>query len=167
MKMNSSAKSESSSQLTGVAGVHYVAAFLSFKGLHAVPTTRNVRGPDVLVSTIDGEQSLSLQVKTTMSAMRTRGRGAAKTPDHYEWEIGWSSAKLSHSRLFFALVDLQHFERLPDVFFVPSRVIHAYFKAGDPSTWIRARYHPAIGEIAGYKNNWDAIEQALHASDVQ
>lgn len=53
-------------QLTGVAGVHYVAAFLSYCGLHAVPTTRNVRGPDLLLSNMDGSEGLSLQVKMTL-----------------------------------------------------------------------------------------------------
>jgi len=37
-------------QLTGVADVYFVASRLSFEGFHAVPTTRNVRGPDLLVS---------------------------------------------------------------------------------------------------------------------
>ena len=40
-------------QLTGVAGVHYVAAYLSYQGLHAIPTLRNIAGADILVSTLD------------------------------------------------------------------------------------------------------------------
>ena len=43
-------------QLTGVAGVHYVAASLTYLGFHAVPTTRNIAGPDLLVSTLDGSR---------------------------------------------------------------------------------------------------------------
>lgn len=70
------------SQLTGVSGVHYVAAYLSFLGFHAVPTTRNVQGPDLLVSTLDGSTTLSVQVKTTNWAERTRGRGQSKKPHH-------------------------------------------------------------------------------------
>ena len=155
-------KDSSSSQLTGVAGVHYVASYLSFLGFHAVPTTRNVRGPDLLVSSIDGSVGLSLQVKTTMWAMRTRGRGDAKKPHHYEWDIGWSSAKLNHRRLFFALVDLKDFTVLPDIFIVPSEVIFAYFEGGDPATWRRARYHPLLEDIDQYKNNWDIMRKALN-----
>lgn len=119
-------------QLTGVAGVHFVASYLSYLGYHSVPTTRNVQGPDLLVSNLDGSSLLAVQVKTTAWAMRTRGRGESKKPHHYEWEIGWNSAKLNHRRLFFALVDLKNFDDLPDVFMVPSRVIFAYFKGGDP-----------------------------------
>lgn len=145
------------SQLTGVAGVHYVAAQLSYQGFHAVPTTRNVKGPDILVSTEEGSKLVALQVKTTGWAMRTRGRGDDKVPHHYEWDIGWGSAREKSSRLFFALVDLREFESLPDVFVVPSRVIFAYFDGGDPAVWRRARYHPGIAEIERYKNNWDLL----------
>ncbi len=150
-----------SNQLTGVAGVHFVAAYLSFLGFHAVPTTRNVRGPDLLVSNLDGSNCISLQVKTTMSAMRMRGRAEEKKPHHYEWDIGWSSARLNHHQLFFALVDLKNFEELPDTFIIPSEVIFTYFKEGDPETWPRARYHPELEEVDHYKNNWDLLRKAL------
>jgi hypothetical protein len=123
-----------SNQLTGVAGVHFVASYLSFLGFHAVPTTRNVRGPDLLVSSLDGFESLSLQVKTTMWAARERGRGEDRKPHHLEWDIGWSSARLNSPRLWFALVDLKGFEELPDVFIIPSAVIFAYFEEGTPET---------------------------------
>lgn len=149
------------SQLTGVAGVHYVASYLSFLGFHAVPTTRNVRGPDLLVSNIDGSKGVSLQVKTTMWAMRTRGRGDKKKPHHYEWDIGWSSAKVNHPHLYFALVDLKKFRELPDIFIVPSEVIFAYFKEGDPNTWHRARYHKKLEDIEQYKNNWNPLREVV------
>ena len=147
------------SQLTGVAGVHFVASYLSYLGLHAVPTTRNVSGPDVLVSSLDGGKSATLQVKTTVWAMRTRGRGANKKPHHYEWDIGWASAKINLPRLFFALVDLKEYETIPDVYVVPSRIIFEYLEGGDPQVWRRARFHPEIDEVARFRNNWQALEE--------
>lgn len=151
-----------SGQLTGVAGVHYVAAYLSYLGFHAVPTTRNVAGPDLLVSNLSGTKSLTLQVKTTIWAMRTRGRGDKKQPHHCEWEIGWGSAKKNnHSQLVYALVDLKEFQGLPDVFIVPSEVLFEYFKGGDPKTWTRARYHPEISSIEPYKNGWELLKKSL------
>jgi hypothetical protein len=140
-------------QLTGVAGVHYVAAYLSYNGFHAVPTTRNVKGPDLLVSNLDGSETLSVQVKSTAWAIRTRGRGPGKAPHHCEWDIGWASAKCSAPRLLYALVDLKDLQELPDIYFVPSQTLYEYFKDGDPKTWIRARYHPLIQDIAEYRNN--------------
>jgi hypothetical protein len=93
--------------------------------------------------------------------MRTRGRGEDKKPHHYEWDIGWSSAKVNHPHLFFALVDLKNFQGLPDTFIVPSKLIFAYFEGGDPETWHRARYHPLLEEVDQYKNNWDILREAL------
>ena len=151
-----------SPQLTGVAGVHYVSAYLAHLVYHAVPTIRNVAGPDVLISTKSGSTLLSLQVKTTAWAMRTRGRGKNKKPHHYEWDIGWSSAREKHNLLFYALVDLKSFGELPDVFIVPSEVIAEYFRAG-PEGWPRARYHPEIEVLEQYKNNWDIVSRSLES----
>lgn len=150
-----------SSQLTGVTGVHFVAARLSYLGLHAVPTTRNVGGPDLLVSDTTGARSLTIQVKTTEWASRDRGRGAARKAHHLEWDIGWGCARLDHESLFFALVDLKSFMELPDVYLVPSAVIADYFAGGDPQTWRRARYHPLIADVEPYKNNWSLLSQSL------
>lgn len=94
--------------------------------------------------------------------MRTRGRGDQKQPHHYERDIGWGSAKINHSHIFFALVDLKEFQELPDVFIVPSKVIFEYFKGGDPETWRRARYHEAIKKIERYKNGWELLKTALN-----
>lgn len=154
-----------SHQLTGVCGVHYVAAYLSHLGFNAVPTTRNVQGPDLLVSTLTGSKAVSVQVKTTDWAVRTRGRGESKRPHHCEWDIGWSSANLVHSDLFFALVDLKSFSELPDVYVLPSSEIHKYFAGADPATWRRARYHPALEEIAPYRNEhgWRLLRAALQS----
>ena len=151
-------------QLIGVAGVHFVASYITYLGFHAVPTTRNVSGPDLLVSSLDGATSLTVQVKTTRTAMRTRGRGKNKKPHHYEWDIGWPSARINLPNLFFALVDLREFERLPDVFVVPSETIFRYFEGGDPKTWTRARFHPDIEEMAEYKNNWSLLQGVLGLS---
>jgi len=152
-----------SNQLTGVSGVHYVAAYLSFLGFHAVPTTRNVQGPDLLVSTITGSKAISVQVKTTNWAERTKGRGRAKKLHHCEWDIGWSSARVNLPNLYFTLVDLKGYQGLPDVYVVPSDVICAYFSSGNPKTWPRARYHPLIGDIDRFKNGhgWDLLRSAL------
>ena len=152
-----------SGQLTGVAGVHFVAAYLSFLGFHAVPTTRNVQGPDLLVSSIDGFKSLTLQVKTTIWAARTRGRGEAKKLNHYEWDVGRPSSKLNNPNLWFAFVDLKKFQELPDTFLVPSKIVFAHFKKFDPKDkWKRVRYHPLLKDITQFKNKWESLKAALN-----
>jgi len=142
--------------LTGAAGVYFVAARLNALGLQCAPTFGNVPNVDILVSNIDGSTLVSLQVKTTVWGMRERGRGDEKKPHHYEWDIGWKSARLNAPNLFFALVDLMNFDELPDVFIIPSQIIATYFQAG-PEGWPRARYHELVETLAPYKNNWSAL----------
>jgi len=142
------------SALTGNAGVYFVAARLSAMGLQCAPTFGNVPSVDILVSSRDGSASVGLQVKTTSYGTRTRGRRAAKKPDHYEWDIGSKSAKLNGRNLFFALVNLRGFQELPEVFIVPSKVIADYFTNHKLS---RARFHPRIELLAPYKDNWGIL----------
>ena len=128
--------------------------------LQCAPTFGNVPSVDILVSSISGHALVSLQVKTTTSGLRWLGRGNDRKPHHYEWEIGWKSARLSNPNLFFALVDLKNYEELPDVFIVPSKAIAEYFAAG-PEGWPRARYHESLGRLRRYKNDWKRITQRL------
>jgi len=53
-----------SKQLVGEAGVHYVLSELAQRGLIAVATSRNVKGPDVIVTNPDGTRFAAIQVKT-------------------------------------------------------------------------------------------------------
>ena len=154
---------------TGVSGVHFVASLLSFLKLHAVPTTRNIAGPDVLVCNDDGSRSLTLSVKTSHSAERWSGR-TEKRLDHLEWEIGPGAVGRSSHNLWYALVDLQKFEKLPDVYFVPSKVVADFCErelaerfGGKLVNWKRVRWHPKIDKVAQYKNKdgWEKFLQAL------
>jgi hypothetical protein len=151
--------------LTGAAGVYFVAARLNAMGFQCAPTFGNVPSVDILVSSINGSVLISLQVKTTMNGLRERGRGRERKPHHYEWDIGWKSARLNVPNLFFALVDLKQFAELPDVFLVPSKVIADYFKGGNPETWRRARYHEHVENLAPYKNDWGTLCNRLAELD--
>ncbi len=157
------------SNLTGAAGAYYVASRLATQGLHAALTVGNAPNVDIIVSLIDGKASLALQVKTTDSALRTRGRGNNKIPHHYEWEIG-KSAKSHHSGLFFALVDLKRGkDELPDVFIIPSEIlskwylntVNKYFN-GNEELWVRKRFHPKVETIEQYRNDWQILKDYLN-----
>jgi len=54
-------------QLVGEAGVHFVVSALTLKGLIAVATSRNVKGPDVIVTNSDGTWFAAIQVKTRLN----------------------------------------------------------------------------------------------------
>ncbi len=150
--------------LIGTAGVYHVASELATRGFHAAVTYGNAPTVDILVGRLDGAVMLSLQVKTSHGAIRTRGRGDAKSPHHYEWDVGEKSATLHRPDLFFAFVDLKSgSDQKPDVFIVPSKVIfdsfnNPYFKSGKPRFW---RWHPKVNDIEQFRNNWDILDSFL------
>lgn len=150
--------------LTGTAGVYFVASQLAAKDFHAAPTSGNAPAVDILVGKPDGAATLSLQVKTSRWAQRTRGRGKNKQLDHYEWDVGEKSGNLTKPDLFFAFVDLKGAgTELPDVFIVPSEVVYKafdnkYFKSGVKRRW---RWHPKVDTILQYKNSWQILSDYL------
>ena len=155
--------------LIGTAGVYYVASELAARGFHAAVTYGNAPTVDILVGRLDGAAMLSLQVKTSHWALRTRGRGAAKSPHHYEWDVGEKSATLHRPDLFFAFVDLKTgSNEKPDVFIVPSKVVfeafdNPYFKSGKRRRW---RWHPSIKDVERFKNNWKILDTFLREKAI-
>jgi hypothetical protein len=155
--------------LTGTAGVYHVASQLAAHNFHAAVTYGNAPFVDIVLGHMDGSASLSLQVKTSHWALRTRGRGGNKTPHHYEWDVGQRSAMQHQPDLFFAFVDLKLGSgQLPDVFIIPSRSVYDWFQGvinkhfeGDPKKLKRWRFHPGVKSIDQYRNNWDTLRDYL------
>lgn len=153
--------------LIGTAGVYHVAAQLAAKGYHAAVTTGNAPSIDIMMGLSDGAATLSLQVKTSHWALRTRGRGDQKKAHHYEWDVGPKSGTLEHPNLFFVFVDLKlGKEELPDFFVVPSKVIfdafdNSYFKSEKSRRW---RWHVPVEKVEHYRNNWDTLRNHLEAA---
>ena len=148
-----------STVFTGTAGVYYVAYQLAGRQFHAAVTYGNAPSVDILVGLPDGGATLSLQVKASSWALRTKGRGKKKLPHHYEWAVGDKSAKLARPDLFFAFVDLRSGSgQLPDVFIVPSIVIRDAFRGAQLKWW---RWHPKTEKIEQYKNKWDILHEHL------
>ncbi len=151
--------------LTGTAGVYYVASQLAMRNLHAAVTYGNAPSVDILVGQVDGSATLSLQVKTSWSALRMRGRGEKKIPHHYEWVVSEKSAKLQRRDLIFAFVDLQKGQKSPDVFIVPSNFL---FNAFNTPYWKSEKHSsywgwfPKVEKIEQYKNNWRILEGCLN-----
>ncbi|MDA1096333.1 MAG: hypothetical protein O3B84_03650 [Chloroflexi bacterium] len=151
--------------LIGTAGVFYVASELAARGFHAAITFGNAPAVDILAGRADGAVAVSIQVKTTWNAVRTRGRGANKVPHHLEWDIGESTARRSRPDLFLALVDLRKWgDRRPDVFILPSATVHDWFGRvthGWDQSLARWRYHPNVSTIEPFKNEWGLISDHL------
>jgi len=160
--------SKRSGVLTGTAGVYFVASQLAAKGFHAAPTFGNAPHVDILVGLANGAATLSIQVKTTWNALRTRGRGKSKVAHHYEWAVGEWTARLNQPGLFFAFVNLKGMRgELPDVFIVPSETIYGYFKKYFETGLSYWRWHPKVDSIEQYKNNWKMLEDYLNEKSQQ
>ena len=115
------------SAMTGMVGVHYIAATLLSREIHAAVTTGNAPNVNVLAGSKEGSATLGIQVKTTNDATRFRGRGNKKAPHHYEFPIGRKSARNSIPGLWFAFVDLKKIRELPDTYIMTSEEVASYF----------------------------------------
>ncbi|MBI4201998.1 MAG: hypothetical protein HY532_02630 [Chloroflexi bacterium] len=161
-----------SSALIGTAGVYYVAAQLAAQGFHAAVTHGNAPSVDILVGSRDGARAVSLQVKTSTDALRTKGRKPNQVPDHYSWRIPELSLSVNHSGLFYALVYLKlpdfvnkqsEKRTLPEVFVLPSKEmwdVHIANQIEQPKTssWWWWHYPQ---ELEQYKNNWALLSSRL------
>jgi hypothetical protein len=77
-----------STALMGIAGVHYVAAELSRRGMVALPTVRNTAAYDIIVVTQEGDRHANIQVKasstrTSFFPMPSPEKIRAGKCDHY------------------------------------------------------------------------------------
>jgi hypothetical protein len=149
----------------GQEGHFYLMYQLAKHGIHAASTHGNAPFIDILASAPDGRKSVAIQVKTTSWALRWRGRGANRAPDHLEFPLGYSAAVTAHPDLIIAFIDLRKSEQptIPDIYFVPSLTIKDFWSA-----WIEnakmVRWHPPIGLAAQFKNNWAFLSELLELS---
>jgi len=105
--------------VVGLAGTYYVAAELSQLGHIATVTSRNAEGIDILASRPDGSKVVSIQVKTSGAAQRSRFTRS--------WIMGKKDEKRFSSGLFYVFVDLQP-DSKPDFYVVPSKVVADYIR---------------------------------------
>ncbi|WP_063796698.1 hypothetical protein [Chondromyces crocatus] len=96
--------------VAGNAGVLFVAAELSRRGLTALPTIRNTEGVDLIASEPNGGRSVALQVKTNQSR---------KT----KWLLSKKNETLVSSTLFYVFVNLGLPGECPRFFVVPSETV--------------------------------------------
>ena len=154
---------KTSNALVAAAGEHYVAYKLSRLGYLAAPLRLGAPAADLLASTLDGGRTVAIQVKTTQSALRTRGRGDAKRPHHLEFPLGHAAIEKGSDRLIFCFVDLRGGEdgSSPDVYVVPASHILRYYEGENIRQYSFFRHHPPVQEMAPFKNNWKPVISAL------
>ncbi len=148
-------------QFVGAAGQYYVAYCLTVRGYHAAITARNVPDVDILVSSVDGQKLLSVQVKTSRNAYRSKRYGY----EVCEWDVGSSSAGKAIDNLWYAFVDLRESSDSsphvfsPHVFLVPSAWVGAFVQEDNTRKMylLRSTLWPEC------EDRWDRIGKFLSA----
>ena len=130
-----------SNQLTGNVGLFYVCYMLSKEGWNCLPTTRNAKGPDLVIYSQDGKKSFTVQVKTL----------SKKSP------VPFGSNPQLISDFVFIVVNA--FKDKPDIFIIPMKEVknklHKGEKEGRVSYWLQPK------EYEIFKDKWDAISGDL------
>jgi hypothetical protein len=103
--------------LTGNAGVMFVAAELCRRGVVALPTARNTEGIDLIASEPSGGKSVAIQVKT--SQRKTK-----------KWLLTQKAESVKSPTIFYVFVNLGLPGECPEYHVVPSRVVAATIKKG-------------------------------------
>jgi hypothetical protein len=116
------AVAKTSTVITGACGEHYVAAYLSGSRLIVAMPRAGVPGCDMFVSKARGGRAIRLQVKTGTQATRTDKIAGPI----YLWATPYSVIERKDKDLWYAYVWLNGWpdgESLPELFFVPSKVV--------------------------------------------
>lgn len=148
-----------SNTLTGAAGVHFVAAELSRRGILVLVTVRNTKGIDALATDLDGRRHVTIQVKSSYSRPTF-------------WPIGSVLDPIPPEHAFYVFV-----RNSPDAtigapslppmeaFVVPASVV--YQTADHPlpagsAAWTAGGW-PRKGAVNldEYRNRWDLILESL------
>jgi hypothetical protein len=108
--------------IIGACGEHYVAAYLSRLGFVVAMPRGGTSRFDLLVTKENGGRAIQVQVKTgTNPTKNNKAEGPI-----YLWRTNASVLKWHDSNLWYAYVNLKDWpngENLPEVFFVPSKVV--------------------------------------------
>lgn len=154
------------SHFAGVSGEHYVAALLSFRGLHVALVPEGGVGIDLLVSTPDGARSAAVQVKTRAKA--GKWRDGAYAVKRYDWFVG-KKVFGQDAGVVYALVDLKDWKNgPPDVFVLRAGDLTAHFErlmAERPEVdWSKNAYifQPRPEEVEPYRDEWGPLTEKLN-----
>ena len=149
--------------LTAGAGEHYVAYVLCKLGYIAALPRQGSPTADILAADLSGQRTLAIQVKTTEWAERFRGRGSNKVAFQVQCPLGHRAVEATAPEVVFAFVDLRgsDVDSRPDVYVIPAKDIHEYYKGYDIRKHPYVRLHWPIEVVEKYKNNWGPVYEAL------
>jgi hypothetical protein len=141
-----------------VAGKHYVVYKLLMKGYPVGFSRANSQGIDLVINDREGNNAVSIQVLTSITAWVEYTRKPAN--NHWEWPISLINSTLDKSHFFYAFVDLKFGNGIPDVYVVPFAAVAEKFKPGfegSDTVWIMTK------EKAKFLAAWHLIGRQLKA----
>jgi hypothetical protein len=121
---------------TCCAGEHFVAYKLSALGYLVALTKSGSPSVDLMVSSLDGQKTVTIQVKTGNAPHTTYKRNLSK--QHWAWRVGEKAKEIHGESVFYVFVDLKtqketsakHADQpMPAVFIVPARVVATHYRA--------------------------------------
>jgi hypothetical protein len=138
-------KKMSKGQLTGMAGVYFVAAEASLRGLITSPTSRGAMAADLLITDTDCRRAYSLQVKTNRVTFKF-------------WLMSSRCMEMVSPTLVYALVNLRG--EGPEYFIVPSRIIAEKIVVSEASETRKHTWHSLyLKEVEDYRDAWDIFQK--------
>lgn len=157
------------SKLTGGAGEHYVAYALSAFDYICALVREGSPTIDLLASNVNGSKTVSVQVKTSKSAKRKRGRGENRDWHHLEFTLGKHAVQHATENFIFCFVDLrgEKLSNTPDVYVIPSEVIRSHYDKRDLSKIKWLRLHWSIEKMEPFKNNWEPFHNLLRSTETE
>jgi hypothetical protein len=143
--------------LTAAAGEHFVAYKLSALGYPVAMTRGGSPTVDLMVGDLSGKGAISIQVKTSNWAARSRKKDGKKW---WEWDVGRKALELRGDSIFYSFVDLRWDPSVttgPEVYIVPSAVVANFVKPD----WSRFMFWIYEEEQAKCHDRWDLIQMEL------
>ncbi len=154
------------SAITGAAGEHLVAGRLAAMGCVVALTRGGSPTADLLVTNQAGNETVTIQVKTSTWAGRWRKRDPSR--NKWEWPISRKAAELEGDRLLYAFVDLQEWpdsDRQFQVFIVPSEKVASWARLGVEKKWSRIFFEILASRKDDHLERWDRVTDILEPAN--
>ena len=132
-----------SNQISGVAGVHFVAGELSRQNYIALPTVRNTAGIDIVASNQKFSKTVNIQVKT-------------RTGSDTVWTFSKKRPK-KYGDMVYVLVTLGSSNRCPEYYIVPYDHISRKYEEWQTKKPKRNNFRIKKEDRERYKGKWERL----------
>jgi len=119
-------------QLTGNVGLYHVCYQLAKRGWNVLPTSRNARGPDLIIYSQNGKKTYKIQVKSLS-----------------KWNHIMPGAKENFTMSDFVIICTNVYEEIPKLYIAKTGEL---YKSTNKHGWINKK------KYVKYRDNWKIIK---------